>query len=55
MRFLDFKNHFEPFLAFSTQDIRKWDPGSIPGDWWNLAIAWSDLRTPCINWLNRRN
>lgn len=26
MRFLDFKNHFEPFLAFSTQDIRKWDP-----------------------------
>lgn len=25
MRFLDFKNHFEPFLAFSTQDIRKWD------------------------------
>lgn len=26
MRFLDFKNHFEPFLAFSIQDIRKWDP-----------------------------
>ncbi len=25
MRFLDFKSHFEPFLAFSTQDIRKWD------------------------------
>ncbi len=27
MRFLDFKDHFQPFLAFSTQDIRKWDPG----------------------------
>lgn len=27
MRFLDFKSHFEPFLVFSTQDIRKWDPG----------------------------
>lgn len=26
MLFLDFKSHFEPFLAFSTQDIRKWDP-----------------------------
>lgn len=26
MRFLDFKAHFEPFIAFSTQDIRKWDP-----------------------------
>ncbi len=27
MRFLDFKSHFEPFLAFSTQDIHKWDSG----------------------------
>lgn len=26
MRYLDFKNHFEPFLVYSTQDIRKWDP-----------------------------
>lgn len=25
MRFLDFRVHFEPFLVFSTQDIRKWD------------------------------
>lgn len=25
MLFLDFKSHFEPFPAFSTQDIRKWD------------------------------
>ena len=27
MRILEFKTHFEPFLVFSTQDIRKWDPG----------------------------
>ncbi len=27
MRFLHFKTHFEPFLVFSTQDIRKWDTG----------------------------
>lgn len=27
MRFLDFKNHFESFVVFSTQDIRKWDSG----------------------------
>lgn len=27
MLFLDFKKHFEPFLVFSTQDIRKWDSG----------------------------
>jgi predicted transcriptional regulator of viral defense system len=26
MRFLEFKAHFEHFLVFSTQDIRKWDP-----------------------------
>ncbi len=25
MRFLDFKDHFEPFRVFSVQDIRKWD------------------------------
>ncbi len=30
MLFLDFKSHFEPFLAFSTQDIRKWDSGFDP-------------------------
>jgi len=26
MRFLEFKSHFDPFLVFSIQDIRKWDP-----------------------------
>ncbi len=25
MRFIDFKQHFEPFKVFSTQDILKWD------------------------------
>lgn len=26
VRFLDFKQHFEPFQAFSIRDIQKWDP-----------------------------
>ncbi len=26
MRFIDFKQHFEPFRVFSTLDIAKWDP-----------------------------